>query len=310
MQSNYLSFSEKITVFSVAFVMRLVPWFLQRPLVWLVPYMWHLRKTRKILNGFVAPRVEHTLAQKHQGLPPGPDLISAMVYSAKTPQEADPERLAGIIASTAAGAIHSSAALVVAVVAHLVAHPQFLEEIREEIRIKNQELDGQWNMNVFQELFKLDSAMKETTRTAPSTRIVYMRAILEGHVLSTGLELKKGQYLCVSGASRAMDPKLFPNPEKYDSLRFFRDLEEHRTRPFNNSHAEDFRWGSGRWACPGRYIATLLTKLIIVKLLDEYDFEFPNGTAPQITSLHEFNFILPDAKFLMRRRNESLNIKY
>ncbi|KAH6684683.1 hypothetical protein B0J14DRAFT_693859 [Halenospora varia] len=58
--------------------------------------------------------------------------------------------------------------------------------------------------------------MKETTRTAPSTGIVYMRAILENHTLSTGLELKKGQYLCVSGASRVMDPTLFPNPEEYD----------------------------------------------------------------------------------------------
>ena len=65
--------------------MRLVLWFLQRPLVWLVLYMWHLRKTRKILNGFVAPRVEHTLAQKHQDLPPGPDLISAMVLLRQKP---------------------------------------------------------------------------------------------------------------------------------------------------------------------------------------------------------------------------------
>ena len=290
--------------------MRLVPWFLQRSLVWLVPYKWHLRRTWGILNRFVAPRVEQSMLDKQQGLSPRPDLISSMVYSAKTSQEADAERLAGIIASTAAGAIHSSAALIVAVITHLVAHPHFLEEIREEIQVKNEDVGGKWTINVFEDLYKLDSAMKETTRTAPSTRIVYMRAILETHTLSTGLVLRKGQYLCVSGASRAMDSERFPRPEEYDALRFLDDVDEHRTKLFSNSHAEDFRWGSGRWACPGRYIATLLTKMIIVKLLNEYDFQFPSGAAPQITSLHEFNFILPDAKFLMRRRKDSLNIKY
>ncbi|KAF4622725.1 hypothetical protein G7Y89_g14301 [Cudoniella acicularis] len=297
-------------VFSVAFVMRLVPWFLQRSLVWLNPFTWHLRKTWEILKGFVTPRVEHSLLEKQRGLPPGADLISSMIHSAKDSKEADPERIAGIIASTAAGAIHSSAALVISVIAHLAAHPLFLEEIREEIRMKNEELGGQWNINVFQDLLKLDSAMKETTRIAPSTRIVYMRAILENHTLSTGLELKKGQYLCVSGANRAMDPTLFPNPEEYDALRAFKDLDGHRTRPFNNSHAEDFRWGSGRWACPGRYIATLLTKIIIVKLVNEYDFGFPTGSPPQTTSLHEFNFMLPNTEFLMRRREKSLYIEF
>jgi len=238
------------------------------------------------------------------------ELISAMVHSAKNAQEADPERLAGIVAATAAGAIHSSAALVVSVIAHLVEHPFFLGEIREEIRIKNEELGGVWNINAFQDLVKLDSAMKETTRISPSTRIVYMRAILENHTLSTGIELKKGQYLCVSGAKRAMDPELFPDPEKYDGLRAYKDLDKHRSTPFSNSHAEDFRWGSGRWACPGRYIATLLTKMIIVKIVDEYEFGFPNNRPPQITSLHEFNFILPNTKFLIRRRQECLNIKF
>lgn len=237
-------------------------------------------------------------------------MISSVVHGAKSSQEADHERITGIVASTAAGAIHSSAALIVSVLTHLATHPRFLKELRGEIRMKHQELGGKWDMSVFQDLVKLDSAMKETTRIAPSTRIIYMRAILENYTLSTGLELKRGQFLCVSGATRALDPTLFPNPEDYDALRAFKNLEEHRTKPFNNSHAEDLRWGSGRWACPGRYIATLLTKMIIVKLVDEYDFDFPTGSPPPITSLHEFNFMLPNSNFLMRRREDSSNIEF
>ena len=234
-----------------------------------------------------------------------------MTSEAKDGQDADPQLIKGIVGSTAAGATYSSAALIVGVVADLVANPHFLEEIREEIRTKHGEVDGDWDVEAYNSLEKLDSAMKETVRLAPGTYLVYSRVILNDYTLSDGLKLKKGQFVCISGYSRAMDPHFFLNPNKYDALRAYnQNLQDHRARPFSSVLADDYRWGAGRWACPGRYIATLMAKVILVKLLDEYEFKFVGGERPPNALLHEFVFFHPDTKLLMRRRETHSGIVY
>ena len=287
--------------------MRLVPWFLQPFLVWLLPAKWRLRQTWRTLERFVYPEVGRRL--RDGGCEGRIDLISSMVKEAKDKRDADPHLVKGIIGSTAAGATYSSAALIVGVVADLVACPRFLEEIREEIRTKHEEVSGKWNIEAYNCLEKLDSAMKETVRLAPGTYLVYGRVMLNNHTLSDGLELKKGQFICVSGYSRAMDDHIFPNPKDYDALRAYnQNLPDHRARPFSNVLADDYRWGAGRWACPGRYIATLMAKIILVKLLDEYDFQFVDHKRPSNALLHEFVFFHPDTEILMRRKESSLRI--
>ncbi|MCJ1405149.1 hypothetical protein MMC11_008375 [Xylographa trunciseda] len=296
-------------VFSVAFTLRLVPWFLQPILVWLHPHKWCLRQTWKTLERFVLPEVARRLSEK--GCEGRTDLISCMVREAKDEQDADPQLIKGIVGSTAAGATYSSAALIVGVVADLLANPHFLEEVREEIRAKHQKVDGNWDIEAFNGLEKLDSAMKETVRLAPGTYLVYSRVMLNDHTLSDGLKLKKGQFVCISGYSRATDPTLFPNPKKYDALRAYKqNLQDHRARPFSSVLADDFRWGAGRWACPGRYIATLFAKIILVKLLDEYEFKLIDGVRPPNALLHEFVFFHPDTELLIRRRETNSGIVY
>ena len=289
--------------------MRLVPWVLQPVLVWLHPDKWRLEQTWNTLERFVYPEVERRISNKDcEGRN---DLISCMIREAKDQLDANPQLIKGIVGSTAAGATYSSAALIVGVIADLVANRHFLEEIREEIRTKHEEVDGNWDIEAFNGLEKLDSAMKETVRLAPGTYLVYSRVMQNDHTLSDGLKLKKGQFICISGYSRANDPDLFPNPKKYDALRAYRqDLQDHRARPFSSVLADDYRWGAGRWACPGRYIATLMAKVILVKLLDGYEFEFIGGERPPNALLHEFVFFHPDTELLMRRREVCSGIVY
>ena len=287
--------------------MRLVPWFLQPVLVWLHPHKWLLRRTWKTLERFVYPEVKQRLSEG--ACEKRTDLITSMVKEAKDARDADPALIKGIVGSTAAGATYSSAAMIVGVIADLIAHPYLLEEVREEISAKDKEVGGKWDMEAYQGLDKLDSAMKETVRLAPGTYLVYSRVLLNDHVLSDGIKLKKGQFLCISGYCRAMDPNLFPDPEKYDGLRAYKqDLQDHRARPFSSPLADDYRWGAGRWACPGRYIATLMAKVILVRLLGDYEFQFCGQERPQNALLHEFVFFHPDTQLLMRRRQAESRI--
>lgn len=65
-----------------------------------------------------------------------------------------------------------------------------------------------------------------------------------------------------------MNPEMYPEPRPYDALRPFHDLERHRVQPFKNVKGDDHRWGVGRWACPGRFIASIVSKIILARLLD------------------------------------------
>ncbi|KAF2184212.1 cytochrome P450 [Zopfia rhizophila CBS 207.26] len=278
-------------------------------LVWLLPYKWRLEQSWKNLEDFVVPEVESRKADPNRVKEP--NLISWMLAEAKTDGETDGYMLTRLVGSVIAGGTYSSAAFVTGVIADLIAHPHFLDEIREEIRQKNDEVQGNWDQSAFNNLDKLDSAMKETSRLAPGSLLVYSRVMENDCTLSNGLELKKGQLITTSGHSASMDPNVFPNPEEYDALRAYnQDFERHRAQPFRSVEGEDHRWGAGRWACPGRYIASIVSKIILVKLLDEYDFEFVGGKRPKTSVMHEFVFIDPATKIMMRRKKQNSGIMY
>lgn len=289
--------------------MRMVPAFLQPILVWLLPVKWRLRKSLTALEAFVVPEVERRNSQKN--LRQSSDLLSWMIEEAKDVKEADPYMLTQLLAALGAGGTYSSANFIVSVLLDLVAHPQYLEEIRAEIREKHEETDGVWDHAAFNSLHKLDSAFKETIRLTPGSLTTYSRVMLDDYTLSNGVTLKKGQFICVNSYCRSKDPRIHDNPKTYNALRSYNeDFANHTARPFKNVYGEDFRWGAGRWACAGRFVASIVAKVILVKLLDEYDFQFVDGRRPTNSVAHEFIFLNPEIDLLVRKREKSLGIDY
>ncbi|PVH97411.1 cytochrome P450 [Periconia macrospinosa] len=305
----------ELILFSIMFVMRLVPRFLQPLLVWMTPFKWRLERSWRTLENFVIPEVEFRKEDVSTRCK-NPDLISWMIAEAKSEEEKEGVLLTRLVGSVIAGGTYSSAAFITGVIADLVAHPQFLAEIRAEIKDTHERCGGKWDIAAFNSLDKLDSAMKETSRLAPGSMLVYSRYIEEPIMLSTGLYLKPGQFITTSGHSVAMDPDIFPNPRVYNALRAYEEsLSEHRAQPFRSVDSKDHRWGAGRWACPGRSIASLASKVILVKLLDEYEFSFaPDqqgvATRPATQIMHEFVFMSPNAGMLIRRQKQSCGISY
>lgn len=188
------------------------------------------------LEQIVVPEVKRRQSQKSH--PVAPDLLSWMVEGAKDEREGDPYMLTKLLAALNAGGTYSSANFIVSVIIDLVAHPKFLEEIREEILEKHAEVNGIWDYTAFHSLHKLDSAMKETARLSPGSLTTFSRVLLGEYTLSNGIRLKKGQFVCVSSYCRSMDPALITNPETYDALRAYNhDFNDHLARPFKNVYA-------------------------------------------------------------------------
>ncbi|CBF83089.1 hypothetical protein AN3256.2 [Aspergillus nidulans FGSC A4] len=306
-----LTFEHTKLVFTVMFAMRLVPAALQPVLVWMLPHKWRLQKSLQRLESFIVPIVQECKAAKPRPATERPStLLAWMVAEATNDVEEDPYVLTELLAALAAGGTYSSANFIVSVILDLIANPQFLDEIREEIRQKHEELQGRWDFAAFNNLPKLDSAFKETIRLTPGSLTTYSRVMLQDYTLSTGITLKKGQFICVSSYARAKDDEIYQNAGSYDALRAYNESQQyHAAQPFKGVYQQEFRWGAGRWACAGRHLASLLAKFIVVKLLDEYEFQFvPGSHRPPNSVFHEFVFVHPSTRLLTRRREENLGI--
>lgn len=289
--------------------MRLVPATLQPAVVWLLPNKWRHRASLKKMETFIAAEMAKQRDKPVDSTPgntPLPSLLTCMMEEV----DQDPMLLTRLLAVLSAGGIYSVANFTFSVLLDLAAHPHFLEEIRAEFREKHAAIGGAWNYDAFDFLPKLDSALKESIRLAPGALTVYSRVMQQDYTLENGIVLRKGQFICVDSIGRAEDEAVHEDARKYDALRSYNGgLETHLNQPFRGVYGPDLRWGAGRWACAGRYLATMLCKFMVVKLLDEYDFQLPGGRRPANSALHEFVFLHPDVQIEMRRRKDSLGIE-
>ncbi|KAI2472645.1 cytochrome P450 [Annulohypoxylon bovei var. microspora] len=305
----HLTHEHTNNVFKVCFAMRCVPNFLQPFLAWLLPAKWRLIGGWRKLRNHVVPRVlqlkeTHHCNDSKRSTTVDPDVISWMVKDGRNEMERDPTVLTTLIGSVAAGSTYSITNFCCRTIVDMVAHPDVLEAVRTEIQEKQVQVRGKWDMAALASLEKLESAMKESSRLTPGTLLVYSRVVKKDHTLSNGLVLKEGQFVTMSGAARTMDPALFKNPRQYEGLRFCAEdkIEESRARPFSGIDTNILTWGAGRWSCPGRLITDMSAKILLVKLLHEYEFAFVGDQPLTCSAMHEFLFFHPENKMLARRR--------
>lgn len=297
-------------MFTIAVILRFVPIWLRDMVVWLIPAKWQLESDMQRISDYAIPGLEERRTMEKP--PRTLTTLENMLDLATTAQESDPRFVAKLQSALNAGGVHPTAILVVNVLFDLAEHPDFQDIIRAEIRAKHSDVNGHWDQKAFDTLEKLDSTLKETLRFNPATLAAYTRVIQQDCELSTGLRLRKGQMICVPSCSSQKDPIAFPDPGKYDALRSYKQAQEGKlVRPFKSIDEHAHRWGAGRSACPGRFFATLVVKVILVKLLDEFEFRLRPGTSRlDSTMAHEFIWVSLNAQLLVKRRSDSCSIQY
>lgn len=97
-----------------------------------------------------------------------------------------------------------------------------------------------------------------------------------------------------------MDSDLYPNPDEFDGFRFAKLRESNHPSAarmvYAASNLESMAFGYGRHACPGRYFADCEIKMIVVYLLQNYDFKFPEGVTERPKSVLAETQCLPNHK--------------
>lgn len=94
--------------------------------------------------------------------------------------------------------------------------------------------------------------------------------------------LPQGATITIPGGPMSRDEAFYNDPMRFDGFRFYRPGTEDAgaaniSQYYTGIEPGNLTWGNGRFTCPGRWYAAAMIKLIIAKLLLEYDISFPPG---------------------------------
>uniref|UniRef100_A0A8H7N218 Cytochrome P450 n=1 Tax=Bionectria ochroleuca TaxID=29856 RepID=A0A8H7N218_BIOOC len=176
--------------------------------------------------------------------------------------------------------IHTTAAGLTQFLYDLAVRSEDIPELREEIRQVYAGCEGAFTKKSLGELKKLDSWMRESQRLCLSVSTTFQRIATKRFRLSEGLYIPKGTRLEVAATSVHVDEAFYENPEAM----------KHQ---YISTGKTDLRWGYGRHACPGRFLADAEMKMLLSELLLHFDVKNPEGQGRHANIAFDNN-VMPD----------------
>ncbi|PGH19028.1 hypothetical protein AJ79_00062 [Helicocarpus griseus UAMH5409] len=202
--------------------------------------------------------------------------ITSWLMNRYRPEEREVRQVISDIIAMSFEATPSSAGTAYYILAELLVRPDFMDELREELR--NVMKNGKLPLTHLSELQKMDSVMRESARVNPISYLSLYRLLQVPLQLSAGPKLPKGSVICVDSYHIHNSPQLWEDPEAFDPMRFYklRQKPGHEARhQFSSLGSDSPGWGDGPQACPGRQFAGNTIKIVLAHLLLNYDIELP-----------------------------------
>ncbi|KAF4636465.1 hypothetical protein G7Y89_g1617 [Cudoniella acicularis] len=211
------------------------------------------------------------------------------------------ELTSGLKAELPAGTVHTTSMAATQTLFDICARPEYIVPLQEEV------LQAVIEDGVFQKptLMKL---RRESQRMNPPSQLGFKRAIKVPLTLSDGVILPKNIYLMVPVAPVVMDPSIVPNPTDFSGFRHYELRQrprEHMRHQFATTSRDNLHFGHGKYSCPGRFFASNTIKMILSRLLLDFDFKFPGDgelARPQNVALRKHVFLNPEARMLFREK--------
>ncbi|KAK3296554.1 cytochrome P450 [Chaetomium fimeti] len=202
--------------------------------------------------------------------------------------------------------IHSSAATALSILYDLMDRPESLAELQEEIS-KVLKQYGTWTRQSLAALRIMDSFMKESQRVHTLQQLTLQRMAVEPFTFKDGLHLPAGTQIALPNEMISLDPDLHEDADTFDPKRFLRKREKIDPNKFHfASISEDMLpFGSGLHACPGRFLAQDVMKLMFIHLLTRYEFKYPEGVDSRPANIERHHNIMPNTglSLLFKEKN-------
>ncbi|KAK1508781.1 hypothetical protein CABS01_08011 [Colletotrichum abscissum] len=225
-----------------------------------------------------------------------PALLDYLADTIVGPDDVEAHTVAQI--NLCVAAIQSMAATVTQCLMDLATYPEYISELRDEIEMVLARGNGVLSKQSLTDMMKLDSVIKETQRLNPPDLASFQRKVMSDFTLSNGLRIPKGARIALPTGAINMDQDLFHNPEVFDGLRFYRmRVAKDEARSSNQMVTvgkKDLTWGYGRHACPGRYIAEVAMKLLLIEYITRYDIRLSGDLKTRPKNIEFEGLVIPD----------------
>ncbi|CAK9831376.1 Cytochrome P450 6k1 [Anthophora retusa] len=142
--------------------------------------------------------------------------------------------------------------------------------LRKEIRDALEKTDGKITYEMVMTLPYLDMVISETLRKYPPLGFLDRVSCAKYELPNSNLVLEKDTPIFISMLGMHYDPEYFPDPEKYDPLRFTEEAKQSRPKFVY------FPFGEGPRVCIGMRLGLMQSKLGIVQLIKDYEVT-PSG---------------------------------
>ncbi|POS70322.1 hypothetical protein DHEL01_v211284 [Diaporthe helianthi] len=302
--------------FTTAFFLRMFPTWMRPVIAAILPSRYRLRRCRDKAEEVMGARMKkHFDAQraKQRGELVDDEADETLVdwmLDNGTEQETTLAEMANRQCTMTLASIHTTSTNTATFLFELCEHPEWFPVIREEIdQVKEQmgdeEIDyRRWHSR----LEKMDSFLMECFRMHPPILLNPQRVALSAYTLKDGTHIPEGARVAFASAEHQMDPAVTPDPLTFDPMRSYRKRysspdQQDRHQAVLTDIDNNLTFGYGNQACPGRFLGVAEIKMLVARLLTEFDFKYPEGKSmPRTLSADENVFLDPKATLMMRKR--------
>ncbi|KFA76890.1 hypothetical protein S40288_09302 [Stachybotrys chartarum IBT 40288] len=273
---------------------------------YLNPKVRAVHKSLATMRRLMAPMITDTKQQLEEGTRPH----HMCAWNIKNSNQKERDSLdiqAQMQLAASMAAIHTTSMTVTNAVFDLAARPEYLQPLRDELQdIRATESSSYLSKTSIPKLRKLDSFLKESHRLSPLLLLNARRKVLQPITLHDGTVLQPGTHIAFPLHQISNDEDLWENPSQFDGFRFqkLRDLPGNESKyQFTTTGATNLAFGYGVHACPGRFFAANEIKMILIHLIENFDFKF-KGDIGRPGSLWTPGGFYPDpsVRVLLKRR--------
>ncbi|CAK7236566.1 hypothetical protein SBRCBS47491_009680 [Sporothrix bragantina] len=212
------------------------------------------------------------------------DMLQWLIDALPKYPDANSQNLTKVQLGLSFAAIHTTTLAATNAFYNLAAMQEYIPILREEAAQALAENDGVLTARALQSMKKMDSFLKETMRMAPAS-------------------------MEIPAVSVNSDPSIFPDPLKFDGLRFYNlrqdgPKESAAMHQFVSVNPSSLTFGYGRHACPGRFFAASEIKMILTHVLMSHDMKLAEGATERYPNIEFGSMSIPDPskKLLFRAK--------
>ncbi|KAL5047930.1 hypothetical protein BDW71DRAFT_213760 [Aspergillus fruticulosus] len=272
------------------FILNLVHWRQRRDLPDIVKPLSDLIAERKLIQ-----------SSQHLGEDAKPfDCVQWAMDQAIPEERKTPEIIAQRLILVYSPIIHATAGAITNLLYDIASHKEWIEELREEISGCLAEEGGNWTPNAMAKMVKFDSFIQESFRMSSGLIPLTMLRVVtcDSFRLDEKFVFPKDTLLAFPTRAVQHDPDIFPKPDEFDPLRFYKIKHENRKAGPGSLHTSfqltKIRFGHGRQACPGKFYAISLIKTIVGQMILRYDIRYAGGDRPRPAIIDLDPIVLPD----------------